>query len=321
MSENDQYKGPKQDTGENVANSSASITKLKNKGTRRGSKNSESGSDVREACEDCEKIFKSEKDRMLECEYCRNRYCIKCLKFKPCEYEAMGKPGCMWFCLKCIPKIYKNILNEKVIEERCDMYFKTMNKRFEAIEKKVDAKCDSKEVKEIVMQEMDVIHTCRPNDDESRNLLTTQNSGIVVEETVREINERKNRETHFLIFNAPEPKTNQKEERVRIDMEIVGGLCNEVCNLNLDVKDEITKVIRLGKKQTDGNTGDTEQKPRPLKVVMKDTNKKMDLFKQLSNLRDAEDTYKCLSSQRTRLNTKMRGRKETPRGGHGERDK
>ena len=62
-------------------------------------------------------------------------------------------------------------------------------------------------------------------------------------------------------------------------MEYVGGLCNEVWNLNLDVTDEITKVIRLSKKQTDGDTNDTEQKPRPLKVVMKDTNKKVELFK------------------------------------------
>ena len=56
-------------------------------------------------------------------------------------------------------------------------------------------------------------------------------------------------------------------------MVFVGGLCNEVRNLNLDIKDEITKVIRLGKKQTDGDTGDIEQKPRPLNVVMKDTKK------------------------------------------------
>ena len=49
MSENDQHSGLKQDIGENVAISSAPITKQKNKGTRRGSKNSESGSDVREA--------------------------------------------------------------------------------------------------------------------------------------------------------------------------------------------------------------------------------------------------------------------------------
>ena len=99
---------------------------------------------------------------MLEHEYCGNRYCIKCLKFKPGEYEAMGKPGCMWFCLRGKPKIKK-------IRKLCEMYFKTM--RFEAIEKKLDAKCDSKEVKEIVRQEMDALHTCRPNDDESRNLL------------------------------------------------------------------------------------------------------------------------------------------------------
>ena len=57
-------------------------------------------------------------------------------------------------------------------------------------------------------------------------------------------------------------------------MEFVEGLCNEVCNLNLDVKDEITKVIRLGKKQTDGDTGDAEQQLRPLNVVMKDTKKR-----------------------------------------------
>ena len=118
---------------------------------------------------------------MLECEYCGYRYCIKCLKFKPGEYEAIGKHGCMWFCLKCKPKKYiYYILNEKVIEERCEMYLKTMNTRFEDIEKKWDSKCDSKEVKEIVWQEMDAIHTCRPNDDERRNLLTTQNSGIIV---------------------------------------------------------------------------------------------------------------------------------------------
>ena len=81
---------------------------------------------------------------------------------------------------------------------------------------------------------------------------------------------KKNMETNFVIFNAPEPKTNLKEE-ARIDMEFVGGLYNEVCNLNLDIKDMITKVIRLGKKQTDGDTGDTEQKLRPLKVVINHT--------------------------------------------------
>ena len=79
-----------------------------------------------------------------------------------------------------------------------------------------------------------------------------------MQKTAKEINERKNRETNFLMFSALEQKRNHREERVRIDNEFIGGLCNEVCNLNLDVKDEITKVLRLGKKQTDGYTGDFE---------------------------------------------------------------
>ena len=97
------------------------------------------------------------------------------------------------------------------------MYFKTMSTRFKAIEKKLDAKCDSKEVKEIVRQEMDAVHTCRPNDDESRNLLTTQNSGIVVEETVKQINEIKQYGNKFPYIQCPRTKNkpNGREGEVR----------------------------------------------------------------------------------------------------------
>ena len=45
--------------------------------------------------------------------------------------------------LKMQTKNVLNILNEKVIEESCEMYFNT---RFEALKKR-DARCDSKEIK------------------------------------------------------------------------------------------------------------------------------------------------------------------------------
>ena len=54
---------------------------------------------------------------------------------------------------------------------------------------------------------MDAMHTCRPNDDESRKLQTTKNSGIVVEETVREISEQKIGKQIFL-YSMPQ---NQKQ--------------------------------------------------------------------------------------------------------------
>ena len=41
----------------------------------------------------------------------------------------------MWFCMPCKPKIEKNIINEKSIEKRCEIYFTTLNARIEEIEK------------------------------------------------------------------------------------------------------------------------------------------------------------------------------------------
>ena len=61
----------------------------------------------------------------------------------------MGTPGCIWFCLKRKPKVEEKIFNEKVLEKRCELYSKTMNTRLEAVEKRLDAKCVRKEVKQI----------------------------------------------------------------------------------------------------------------------------------------------------------------------------
>ena len=58
-------------------------------------------------CESCEKIFRKYNDMVLECEFCTKHFCIKCLKYKPSEYEAMAKPECTWFCLSCKPKSKK----------------------------------------------------------------------------------------------------------------------------------------------------------------------------------------------------------------------
>ena len=47
----------------------------------------------------------------------------------------------------------------------------------------------------------------------------------------------------------------------------------------------MNEVIRLGKETQDG-------KPRPLKVIMKDPERKVRLFKKLWKLRDATDSYR-----------------------------
>ena len=92
------------------------------------------------------------------------------------------------------------------------------------------------EVKEIVKQAMGTPETTNKQPASSS---TTNEDRSVLDDTVKEIQDRKDRETNFIVFNAPEPNTNVKETRVKEDVELIRGLCN-------------VEVIRLGKKPTGG---------------------------------------------------------------------
>ena len=277
-------------TGTSTTGTEYTMINSRGKNSRKGSKASVSDNDISWMCEECGKHFKSEKDKILECEYCEQHYCIKCLKYKVGEYEAMQKPGCMWFCMKCKPKVEKNILKEKTIEEKCATYCQMVNQRIDEVEKKLETKCDVNEVKEIVKEALGTKERAPTINKQPAN---TMQDRSVLDETVKEMQDRKDRETNFIVFNAPEPATNVKETRVQEDIELIRGLCNDVCSLDINPHNDIVEVIRLGKKPTGENTGN----PRPLKVVMKDKMIKTMMFKKLWKLRDAEDRFRSLSIQ------------------------
>ena len=73
-----------------------------------------------------------------------------------------------------------------------------------------------------------------------------------VQETVNEIHDRKERDRNLIVFNAPEPETNLKDVQVREDLELVRSLCNDACDLNVGVQNEITEIFRLGGKNPQG---------------------------------------------------------------------
>ena len=106
-------------------------------------------------------------------------------------------------------------------------------------------------------------------------LVITNEDRSVMDDTVKEIQDRKDRETNFIVFNAPEPATNVKETRVKEDVELIRGLCNDVCSLDINPQNDILEVIRLWKKPT----GESSGNPRPLKGVMKDKMIKTLMFK------------------------------------------
>ena len=92
------------------------------------------------------------------------------------------------------------------------------------------------EVKEIVKQAMGTQERA-PTINKQPASATQDRS--VLDETVKEMHDRTARETNFVVFNAPEPGTNVKETRVQEDIELMRGLCNDVCSLGINPQNDI----------------------------------------------------------------------------------
>ena len=86
------------------------------------------------------------------------------------------------------------------------------------------------------------------------------------------------KEENIIIFEMPESKKSEPDDRKEEDVQIFVGICKSICKINM-TNNNIERAIRLGKV--------TEDKDRPLLITMKDENKKCEVFQNLSKLRDA----------------------------------
>ena len=102
----------------------------------------------------------------------------------------------------------KNIINEKVNEERCEFYLATINDRLDSIERQLQTKCDADAVKVIVHEALGANEGNAPKRGSSTQ--GTDNNRDVIQETAKELKDREERQDNFIIFNAPEPNTNLK---------------------------------------------------------------------------------------------------------------
>jgi hypothetical protein len=140
-------------------------------------------------------------------------------------------------------------------------------------------------VKEIMKEELNIYKQEANPQIESAEAKSTVET---VKETVKEVNERRARESNMILFNAPEPNTNLKEERKSQDIEVVRHLCTNICQIDINPDEDISKAIRLGKKKEDGA-------PRPLLVVFTEVDKKKSVFRNLNKLKGAKTPYNKIS--------------------------
>jgi len=114
-------------------------------------------------CQKCCKDFSDDDDdKLLECQRCKDHYCIKCLGKSEAEYQLLSNSDLMWFCINCRGKVERNIVIDRDIEEKCNDIMKAFENRMTTLETVVSDKCSKSEAMGIAKEEINnaVAETC-----------------------------------------------------------------------------------------------------------------------------------------------------------------
>ena len=227
----------------------------------------------------CTDSFEDEKGEIIQCEYCFDYFCNKCLKIPTAQYDMLMLPSIHWFCPLCEEKVMRNLRTDREVEERCEEFLKKFEKRIENLETKMQTVVTRAEVNDIVR---DAIQG------ESRD--TLPNSDVIqeaVNKKVSEFRESSTREKNIIIYGVQELESTDSVERKQADTEFV----EEICSILEGESDSIKNVVRIGKWAATSES-DNEKKPRPMKVCLNSVDSKKKLMKNLSKLKHAPEKFR-----------------------------
>ena len=141
-------------------------------------------------CDTCNITCSDKNSKVIECEYCEKKRCIKCLKLPENVYKNLGdRPDFPWFCNKCLNKAMKCLKEEKSIEEKCSQFLDIFKQEIDT--KLRDMKSDIDEIK------VKMSAACEQS---------KENSGKedIITQVCCNMNDRLARQRNMVIFNLPE---------------------------------------------------------------------------------------------------------------------
>jgi hypothetical protein len=204
------------------------------------------------------------------------------------EYEILSRiTGCNWYCPYCSENVHKNLDASRQIEEKCKEYLSEFTKRLEKVENELEKKCDKTQVKSMVEEEVRKLDIGNKPEEEKKELLDC---------TVREMKERKEREGNLLIYNLAECESENNEERKEYDKNCLKEIFKEELELKWTLDDEIVYMKRIKRKDESAEEeedSEAEKSPPALRIKLKDPAKKPIIFKNLNKLK--ETRYKNIS--------------------------
>ena len=176
--------------------------------TSKAKKTTEKGEDEEKGetweCKNCETPC-DKQEKMLECEYCGENFCIKCLKITEQVYKMLNNAGNMfhWYCTDCNEKVKRTPNVERDIEERCREYCASVEGRLKDIEEKLETNTNEEQVKEIVKK-------CLKTEEKSEETIEKEKDNItdtinkLMDERSTETKERETRRNNVIIFGQKE---------------------------------------------------------------------------------------------------------------------
>ena len=200
-----------------------------------------------------------------------------------------------WYCKSCKLPAKNAVLEDKSIEDKCKEYTKELNLKMKSLEATIQKKVDTAELQKLqtkVEENANKIKELMENNNVAGRTWTDimetpeQRTVEVIEESLKERDneekERLNRRRNIIVFELPESKKPEPEDRKEEDIKKFIGLCKSIIKITFD-QGMIERAIRLGKT--------TDDKQRPLLISLKEESKKREIFQNLNKIRESEAPF------------------------------
>lgn len=212
-------------------------------------------------CKECSNVV-NEKDKGIECDFCKHWYHAHCVGIEASQYKMILKMDFLeWTCKECKNAIVgmreENLKlkndNKCLLQEN-----QLLMERLAVVEKRM------KEIKEEIKDEI---------------IKEVNESVFKVMTNFKETEEKKKRENNLVLYNMEESTKDLGMDREEEDR----GMCQKIFADGLKVehsKYQVKKVIRLGKRR------EADAKPRPLLVQLSSSEEKWMLLRQAKLLKN-----------------------------------
>ena len=211
----------------------------------------------------------------IECERCEKWECIACSSLSDDEYKLLNSSlvSIHWYCIVCNGQAVSAVKSDNLIEEKCKAYFESVRGEIAQVKNELDNK-----ITEVNTQLWDEIKTLKERLDThdkevekkiDNKLSTSADLGI------KEMSEREGRKLNMILFNVPESRSEDGEERKKHDTDMLNKIQAVIGN-----KANLTKVVRIGAKK---------EQNRPLRVAASSLQEHRDILRSAKKLQGNDD--------------------------------